>query len=70
MKKHHINRETLSCSINPDIVEMLDYVKDSLFYRTRSKLIERIFLDWLEEKEVISHRDRVLLQQCYREGAE
>ena len=67
MKKNHISRGTISCSLNPDIVEILDYVKEQEFIRTRSHLIEVIFLDWLEEKEYLTHRDRLLLENCYRE---
>ena len=68
MKRNHINRETLSCSLNPDIIKILDYSREHYFYRTRSKLIERIFLDWLESENMISHSDRVLLENCYKEG--
>ena len=67
MKKNHTNRTTISFSLNPDIVEILDYTKEQEFYRTRSHLLEIMLLDWLEEHEYISHRDRVILENCYRE---
>ena len=70
MKGKNHNRTSMCCSINPDIVTILDEVLDDYFYRTRSKLIERIFLDWFEQNEIISHRDRVLLENCYKEGGE
>ena len=61
-------RNTLTCTINPDIIEILNATTADYFYTSRSKFVERILLDWLEENEVISQRDRILLENCYREG--
>ena len=61
-------RSTLTCTINPDIIEILNATTSDYFYTSRSKFVERILLDWLEENEIISQRDRNLLENCYREG--
>lgn len=61
-------RNTLTCTINPDIIDILNATTADYFYTSRSKFVERILLDWLEENEVISQRDRILLENCYREG--
>ena len=61
-------RHTLTATVNPDIIEIINQTTADYFYTSRSKQIERILLDWLEEQEIISSRDRQLLENCYREG--
>lgn len=61
-------RSTLTATINPDIIDILNVTTADYFYTSRSKFIERIILDWLEDNGVISNRDRQLLENCYREG--
>ena len=48
---------TLTASVNPDVLRLVDSVADD-FFTSRSHVIQMMVLDWMEEHDYITHEER------------
>lgn len=52
---------TLTATVRPQIIDLLDHVQSDFFADSRSRVVEMIILDWLEDYEYINKAERLLI---------
>ena len=50
---------TLTVTVRPQIIDLLDYVQSDFFADSRSRVVEMILLDWLEGYDYITKEERL-----------
>lgn len=50
---------TLTATVRPQIIDLLDHVQSDFFVDSRSRVVEMILLDWLEGYDYITKEERL-----------
>ena len=50
---------TLTATVRPQIIDLLDNVQSDFFVDSRSRVVEMILLDWLEGYDYITKEERL-----------